>query len=40
MDRFCGHMGGPLGDTGAIEDIGGMSCIKCPWHGRVVRPKP
>jgi hypothetical protein len=31
MDAACYHHGGPLGD-GAIEDLGGATCVSCPWH--------
>uniref|UniRef100_A0A6B2LS12 Rieske domain-containing protein n=1 Tax=Arcella intermedia TaxID=1963864 RepID=A0A6B2LS12_9EUKA len=32
LDAVCYHMGGPL-VKGDIEDIGGISCLRCPWHG-------
>jgi nitrite reductase/ring-hydroxylating ferredoxin subunit len=33
VDSLCSHMGGPLGQTGDIEDMqDGSACIKCPWH--------
>ena len=31
MDAACYHHGGPLAD-GAIEDLGGATCVSCPWH--------
>lgn len=31
IDSVCYHMGGPL-TLGDIEDIAGVSCVKCPWH--------
>jgi len=31
LDAVCYHFGGPLVE-GDIEDIGDISCIKCPWH--------
>lgn len=31
LDSFCYHAGGPL-YNGDIEDLGGRTCIKCPWH--------
>ena len=34
--RLCNHMQGPLGD-GDIEELGGLTCIRCPSHGRRVR---
>ena len=39
MDRVCSHFGGPLGNEGDIEEMGSRSCIKCPWHGYMVRPR-
>lgn len=36
VDALCFHMGGPLG-SGDIEDgPTGDSCVKCPWHGRLI----
>jgi len=32
MDNACYHHGLPL-RGGAIEDLDGRSCVKCPWHG-------
>jgi Rieske [2Fe-2S] domain len=38
VDSLCSHMGGPLGQTGDIEDMeDGSACIKCPWHNFRVR---
>ncbi|XP_041460558.1 uncharacterized protein LOC121411775 [Lytechinus variegatus] len=31
MDVSCPHAGGPL-DMGDIEEIGGHTCLVCPWH--------
>lgn len=31
IDNFCYHHGGPL-LMGDIEDVGGHTCIICPWH--------
>jgi len=31
IDSVCYHLGGPLIE-GDIEDVGGHSCIVCPWH--------
>eukprot|EP00057_Strongylocentrotus_purpuratus_P002391 XP_003724428.1 PREDICTED: Rieske domain-containing protein [Strongylocentrotus purpuratus] len=31
MDVTCPHAGGPL-DMGDIEEIGGHTCLVCPWH--------
>ncbi|KAL4236430.1 hypothetical protein ACF0H5_004815 [Mactra antiquata] len=31
LDSYCYHAGGPL-YNGDIEDLGGRTCIKCPWH--------
>jgi nitrite reductase/ring-hydroxylating ferredoxin subunit len=28
----CAHLSGPLHE-GAVEEIGGTSCLVCPWHG-------
>ena len=33
VDTSCFHQGGPLGTQGDIEDINGVACIRCPWHG-------
>ena len=33
VDTSCFHQGGPLGTEGDIEDINGVACIRCPWHG-------
>ncbi|DBA91725.1 hypothetical protein WJX77_001180 [Trebouxia sp. C0004] len=33
VDTSCFHQGGPLGTQGDIEDISGVACIRCPWHG-------
>jgi hypothetical protein len=33
VDTSCFHQGGPLGTQGDIEDIDGVACIRCPWHG-------
>ena len=35
--RRCSHISGPLGEDGEIEELGGVTCIKCPWHCRRVR---
>ena len=35
--RLCNHMQGQLGD-GDIEELDGVTCIRCPAHGRRVRP--
>ena len=32
FDQRCSHMGGPLGELGEIENIAGLTCIRCPWH--------
>lgn len=32
LDTSCFHQGGPLGTQGEIEDINGISCLRCPWH--------
>jgi nitrite reductase/ring-hydroxylating ferredoxin subunit len=33
VDTLCSHMGGPLGQSGDIEDTpDGSACIRCPWH--------
>ena len=32
VDTSCFHQGGPLGTQGEIEDINGVSCLRCPWH--------
>lgn len=31
VDSACHHASGPLGE-GAVTDIEGIPCIKCPWH--------
>uniref|UniRef100_A0A8C5LYN6 Rieske domain-containing protein n=1 Tax=Leptobrachium leishanense TaxID=445787 RepID=A0A8C5LYN6_9ANUR len=31
LDLRCYHAGGPL-HLGEIEDIGGQTCVICPWH--------
>ncbi|XP_045158969.2 Rieske domain-containing protein-like [Mercenaria mercenaria] len=31
LDSFCYHAGGPL-YNGDIEDLGGRTCMVCPWH--------
>jgi nitrite reductase/ring-hydroxylating ferredoxin subunit len=31
IDSPCHHASGPLGE-GAVSDIEGIPCIKCPWH--------
>ncbi|NP_001085569.1 Rieske (Fe-S) domain containing L homeolog [Xenopus laevis] len=31
LDLRCYHAGGPL-HLGDIEDIGGQTCVICPWH--------
>jgi nitrite reductase/ring-hydroxylating ferredoxin subunit len=31
IDSACHHASGPLGE-GAVTDIEGIACIKCPWH--------
>ena len=36
VDSACFHMGGPLGEQGDIEELGGNACLVCPWHGRKV----
>jgi nitrite reductase/ring-hydroxylating ferredoxin subunit/uncharacterized membrane protein len=28
----CSHLSGPLYE-GAVEEVGGRSCLVCPWHG-------
>jgi nitrite reductase/ring-hydroxylating ferredoxin subunit len=28
----CAHVGGPLAD-GSVEDVRGVDCLVCPWHG-------
>lgn len=33
IDTACFHQGGPLGTEGDIEDINGVACLRCPWHG-------
>lgn len=33
IDTACFHQGGPLGTEGDIEDINGVACLHCPWHG-------
>lgn len=33
IDTACFHQGGPLGTEGDIEDIDGVACLRCPWHG-------
>lgn len=43
IDSKCYHLGGPLGELGAIEDLvlepGHLAeaVIACPWHGRKLR---
>eukprot|EP00483_Globobulimina_turgida_P012736 UN12759 len=36
LDLRCYHAGGPL-SMGDIEDIEGNLCIKCPWHGYIIK---
>lgn len=33
IDTACFHQGGPLGTEGDIEEISGVACLRCPWHG-------
>ena len=33
IDTACFHQGGPLGTQGDIEDVNGVTCLRCPWHG-------
>jgi nitrite reductase/ring-hydroxylating ferredoxin subunit len=28
----CAHLSGPL-QEGTVEEIGGSTCLVCPWHG-------
>jgi nitrite reductase/ring-hydroxylating ferredoxin subunit len=43
VDSLCYHLGGPLGELGAIEDLvlepghPAEAVIACPWHGRRLR---
>lgn len=39
LDTSCFHQGGPLGAQGDIEDIDGLACIRCPWHGYRVKSR-
>jgi nitrite reductase/ring-hydroxylating ferredoxin subunit/uncharacterized membrane protein len=32
----CSHMSGPLSE-GELTQVGGVDCVKCPWHGSVFR---
>ena len=40
VDTSCFHQGGPLGTEGDIEDINGVACLRCPWHGYRVSSRP
>lgn len=31
LDERCYHHGGPL-SQGGIEELGGVTCVTCPWH--------
>ena len=35
MDAACHHLGGAL-VNGDIEELGGATCVRCPWHHRRV----
>lgn len=36
MLERCPHQSGPLGE-GEVQEIGGHTCVVCPWHGSAFR---
>ncbi|MEV6611899.1 Rieske 2Fe-2S domain-containing protein [Kutzneria sp. NPDC051319] len=36
LHDLCSHMSGPLSE-GKLTEVGGVDCVRCPWHGSVFR---